>query len=236
MEAVENKNAKRSPIKTILNIAYYVLLCVIILVAVLYMVMTFSTKDGVTSIFGNVVSSVQSNSMKGTFEKGDIIVINKTNIKDIGVNDIISFHYIEPQTQQKIIVTHRVIEITDNKFVTQGDVARKNNSVDQVEYVSHGDVIGKYNGFKISGLGKAADYLKTSTGFFICILVPVFLFLFWQIYVFTKTVIEAKSLTKQKAINDEARALAEQMLKEMQAQQTTPSEKNADNSSSEVKE
>ncbi len=210
---------KKSALKTVFNVCYYIVIGIIILAALLYMFVTFSTKDGVTSVFGYIISSVQSGSMSGTFEKGDMIVIKEVDTKDIQPEDIISFFYIEPQSKHKIIVTHRVIEIENGRFITQGDVARKNHSVDQIEQVAVGDVIGEYTGTKIAGLGKVTDFLKTSVGFFVCILVPVFLFLFWQIYVFAKTLIEANALGKKKAINDQARELAKQMLMEMQQQQ-----------------
>ncbi len=217
----------KSKIKKILDVGYYVLIGLIILFAVFYCVFSFSSKEGVTSIFGYVISSVQSDSMSGTFEVGDVIIGKQFDVQTVQPEDIISFYYIEPQSNQKIIVTHRVIEIQDNKIITQGDVARKVNSVDKIEYVSYGDVIAKYTGAKIPGLGKLTDFLKTPVGFITCVFIPVLLFLAWQIFVFIKTVLEAKSLTNQKNINDQARAIAEQMLREMQQQQnmeTKPSD------------
>ncbi len=224
----EKTNEQKSTLKKILDIGYYVLIGLIILLAIFYSFFTFSTKDGVTSFFGYVVSSVQTDSMTGTLEPGDIIVSKEFDVKTVAPDDIISFYYIEPQTQQRIIVTHRVIAIEGNKIVTQGDLAKSQNSVDKIEYVSYGDVIAKYTGFRIPGLGKVADFLKTPVGFFTCILIPVLLFLFWQVYIFIKTIIEARSLTKQKNINDEARAMAEQMFLEMQKQQAAQSEDASD--------
>lgn len=220
IEVQEQAPKKKSALKKVLNVVYYVVLAAIMLVVLFYIFMTFSTKGGVTSVFGHIIFSVQSDSMSGTFETGDMLVIKE--VKDtstIQKEDIITFYYIEPQTNQKIIVTHRVIDIQDGRFITQGDVARRNNSVDKIEKVSGGDVIGTYTNIRIPGLGKAADFLKSSVGFFVCVLIPVFLFLFWQLYVFVKTLTEARSLGKQKAVNDEARALAEEMFQKMQQEQ-----------------
>lgn len=211
----------KSPIKKVFDVFFYLIIGAIIVVSVVYTVTAFSTQNGVTSVFGYVISSVQSGSMSGTFEIGDIIVTEKLTedgINDLKEEDIISFYFQEPQTQQIIVVTHRIIEIQPNngKIVTQGDVARANKSLDNVEYVSRGDIIAKYNGFKIAGLGKISDFIGTSTGFFCCVLIPVFLFLFWQIYVFAKALTEARKYGRQKEVTDEARALAEKMLLEMQ--------------------
>lgn len=230
---VKEKGTK-SLIKKIFDILFYVVIGIIIVVALIYTVSAFSTKNGVTAIFGHTISSVQTGSMSGTFEKGDIIIgkqLDNEGIDKLEVDDIISFYFMEPQTQEVIIVTHRIIEIEPNggKITTQGDVARANNSLDNVEVVSRGDVIAEYTGTKIPGLGKVADFVGTSTGFFCCVLIPVFLFLFWQIYVFAKTLSDAKKYGRQKQVNDEARALAEQMFKEMQANaQNDSSEENTD--------
>lgn len=217
MDNSTKNNTNNNIIKKIFNVIFYVVLSIIILVSVIYTVATFSTKNGVTSIFGHIVSSVQTGSMSGTFEAGDVIFTKRVDPADVKVGDVISFYYQEPKTSKIIIVTHRVNEIRDDgKFVTQGDVAKRENSLDQTEIVSAGDIIARYDGFKIPGLGKVTDFLRSKVGFFVCILIPVFLFLFWQIFVFARTLSDARKLGKEKAINDEARALAEQMVKQMQ--------------------
>ncbi len=215
---MEKQKTNNNLFKKILNVAYYVVVVMIIIFALIYTITVFSTKNGVTSLFGYIVSSVQSDSMSGTFEKGDVIV-SKTlkDNEELKVNDVISFHYVDPQQNVRVIVTHRIIEvINQNEVVTQGDVAAKAGSSSFVEKVYREDIFAKYTGTKITGLGKVTDFLKTDVGFFCCILIPVFLFLFWQIYVFIKTLMEANRLSHEKTVNDEARALAEQMLKQMQ--------------------
>lgn len=210
----QQEEKKPSLLTKIFNFFFYTLISIVIVVALLYTVVNLAGNNGISTILGYTVGSVQSGSMSGTFEKGDIIVSKQIDGEEIKEGDIISFWYNDPQAQQIIVVTHRVIEIwEDGKIVTQGDVANKANSVDKIEVISKGDVISRYS-FKIPYVGAVLDFINTSTGFFVCILIPVFLFLFWQIYVFIVTVSDAKKLAKEKAINDQARALAEQMLKE----------------------
>lgn len=206
---------KTSLVSKIFNVFFYTLISLVIIVALLYTVINIAGDNGVSTILGYTVGSVQSGSMSGTFEKGDIIISKQISGEEVKKGDIISFFYNDPQAQKIIVVTHRVIELrNDGKLVTQGDVANKVGSVDKVEVISKGDVISRYNGFKIPYVGALLDYINTSQGFFICILIPVFLFLFWQIYVFIVTVSEARKIDREKKINDQARALAEQMLKE----------------------
>ncbi len=214
----ENLQEEKKPslLSKIFNFFFYTLITIVIIVALLYTIINLSGSNEISTILGHTVGAVQSGSMSGTFEKGDIIISKQINGEEVKVGDVISFWYNDPQAQQIIVVTHRVIELReDGKIVTQGDVANKANSVDKVEVISKGDVISRYS-FKIPYVGAVLDFINTSTGFFVCILIPVFLFLFWQIYVFIVTVSDSKKLAKEKAINDQARALAEQMLKERQ--------------------
>lgn len=215
MSQAAERAKKPSILSKIFNVFFYTLITIVIVVAFLYTVVTIAGDNGVSTILGYTVGSVQSGSMSGTFEKGDIIISKQIDGDDVQEGDIISFFYMDPQAKRIIVVTHRVIELKNNgQIVTQGDVANRNNSVDQIEVISQGDVISRYNGFKIPYLGALLDYINTSQGFFVCILIPVFLFLFWQIYVFIVTVADARKLSQEKKINDQARALAEQMLKE----------------------
>lgn len=212
----ENQQEEKKPslISKIFNFFFYTLISIVIVVALLYTVVNLAGNNGISTILGHTVGSVQSGSMSGTFEKGDIIVSKQIDGEEVKEGDVISFWYHDPQADQIIVVTHRVIELRDDgKIVTQGDVANKANSVDKIEVISKGDVISRYS-FKIPYVGAVLDFINTSTGFFVCILIPVFLFLFWQIYVFIVTVSDAKKLAKEKAIQDQARVLAEQMLKE----------------------
>ena len=211
----QQEGKKPSLLTKIFNFFFYTLITIVIVVALLYTVVNLAGNNGISTILGHTIGSVQSGSMSGTFEKGDIIISKQISGEEVKEGDVISFWYHDPQADQIIVVTHRVLELReDGKIVTQGDVANAANSVDKIEVISKGDVISRYNGFKIPYVGAVLDFINTSTGFFVCILIPVFLFLFWQIYVFIVTVSDARKIAKEKAINDQARALAEQMLKE----------------------
>lgn len=62
--------------------------------------------------------------MVPTFEKGDIIIIKKQ--KEYNVGDIITYETEEQGT--KYLVTHRIIEINENGYITKGDA---NNTKDE---------------------------------------------------------------------------------------------------------
>lgn len=78
-------------------------------------------KSPVPSLFGYSFLTVQTGSMAGTIDEGDLIIISKT--KDYRVGDIICFL----PDGDKIPTTHRIIRINDGNYFTKGDA---NNAAD----------------------------------------------------------------------------------------------------------
>ena len=72
-----------------------------------------------------------SGSMEDTLSVGDIVVIKEA--KTYSKNDIVSFR------EGNSVITHRIIDIADDGFITKGDA---NNAVDS-EVVKQENVIGK---------------------------------------------------------------------------------------------
>ncbi|MDD7515552.1 MAG: hypothetical protein SPK89_10245, partial [Ruminococcus flavefaciens] len=93
---------------------------------------------------------------------------------------------------QKVRNTHRIVninEVNGNKnFVTRGD----NNSIDDTLPAYGSDIIGKWTETKLTGVGKAMNFLRTKKGFFICIIIPMALFFLFELYKFIIALIEAK--------------------------------------------
>ena len=100
-----------------------------------------------SGIFKYQLIAIATNSMKPTFYRGDAIMIEKCDIKDIKMGDILVF------VSEGRIITHRVIKIykeDDNiKFITKGD----NNNVkddiisDESNYIGKGIYGIKYIGY-----------------------------------------------------------------------------------------
>jgi len=205
--------------KKIFNVLFYTVIAIVIIFALLMTIMSLSSKneEGLNEIFGYYIQTVESDSMTGTFDRGDVIICKKTDTDKLVVGDVISFHYIVED--YRIVVTHRIKEIKTNEiglkyFITQGDA--KENIMHEEIFV--GDVIAKYTDVKIPGAGKVVNFVKSKTGFLVCVLLPLFLFLFWQLYAFIKTLIDIKQANYQDEVNNQAKALAAEMLKQMQEQ------------------
>ena len=162
-----------------------ILIVVLILFSVVISISSITSRanNGVPDVFGFTPFSVQTDSMKPTFVKGDYIFIEDCNTDELKVGDIITYFTIIDG--QRVVNTHRIVEINDNngliQYRTQGDNKETNPEVDKL-MLSPGDVIGKYNGTRIPKLGSVIDYLSTQLGFFLVILLPVLLFTIYQIY------------------------------------------------------
>ena len=66
------------------------------------------------------------------------------------------------------------------------------NSINDEDIISQGAVIGRWTEVKLPFVGKVMDFLRTKTGFFICIVIPMAIFFLFELYKFIATIIEAK--------------------------------------------
>ena len=159
-----------------------VILWAIILIAALYAFTTMATRDNqnVANIFGYTPLTVQSDSMVPTFAAGDLIFIKKCDPATLQEGDIICFHTIIDN--EYALNTHRIESIESvgdaRSYTTIGD---NNNGITDQHVISDGDIVGKYVGH-LTGFGKVMDFLSSSTGFLIVIILPMMLFFIYQIY------------------------------------------------------
>lgn len=169
-------------IKRVGTIIISVLLWLVILVAALYAFTTMATKDNqnVANLFGYTPLVVESNSMSPTFKKDDLIFVKKCDTSKLEEGDIICFHTIIDN--EYALNTHRIQSIVENgearSYTTVGD---NNNGVADQHIISDGDIVGKYVGH-ISGAGKLMNFLSSSTGFLLVIVLPMLIFFIYQVY------------------------------------------------------
>ena len=216
-------------IKRIITALVDILIVVLILFSVVISVSSITAKanNGVPDVFGYTPFSVQTDSMKPTFVKGDYIFIEECDPESLQVGDIITYFTIIDG--QRVINTHRIVEIRqDNDVIqyrTQGDNKETNPEVDKL-MLSPGDVIGKYNGTRIPVLGSVIDYLSTQLGFFLVILLPVLLFTIYQIYKLVAVIIYNQKVdmlnTATEATSDEVKEaiIAEYLAKQKKEEET----------------
>ena len=89
-----------------------------------------------SNMFRFTALAIGSNSMKGTINKGDIIIIDK-KAKNINIKDVIAFK------EQGVIIVHRVVDINKRvegqKYQTKGDA----NETADAWKLSDQDIVGK---------------------------------------------------------------------------------------------
>lgn len=191
----ERVNIKQK-IFTILGIVFCALLLPLLIMNVVMIINSYANKDEAPSIGKYVPFIVQSGSMSGVIEGGDIIITKKIEAKDVEVGQIITFY--DPKGNGTSVVTHRVfkIETKDGKlvFTTVGDVVLNENieqygSVEAipqeifnsiVEIVPEDKVISEY-AFRIPLLGSVSLFMSTIPGFIVCVLLPLLLLIGYDI-------------------------------------------------------
>lgn len=144
-------------IKLIGNIIFIFVL--VILVCVIYLNVAYSmNRNSIPSIAGVRMMTVLSGSMRPMLEPGDVIFTKET--EDIDNNDVITFK------KNRIIITHRIIEVVqeNNKvaYRTKGD----NNNVEDNALVYKNEILGKYM-FKVSKMGYAMEFFRSKMGLII---------------------------------------------------------------------
>ena len=200
-----------------------VLLWVIILIAALYSITVLANKDGnnVASVAGFTPLVVQSDSMAPTFCKDDMIIIRKCDTQKLEEGDIITFHTV---IDNKLALnTHRIVKIEEyengyRSFTTRGD----NNPADDTHILAEGDIVGKHV-TTIPKLGKLMNFLSSSAGFLIVIVIPMFIFFVYQLYHLITVVLALKKATALEALEEQAKLQAQmQSQVQPQVQQAAP--------------
>ncbi|MBR1862912.1 MAG: signal peptidase I [Ruminococcus sp.] len=179
--------------KTVLKVVVNVLVWIILILALLVTVIVFSSgrNNDVANLLGYIPLTVESDSMKPTFKKDDLIICKEVDdIYELKEDDVITFWTIIDG--KKVKNTHRIVGINDfentRSFVTRGD----NNSADDDMPAYAGDIIGKWTEVKLSGFGKVMSFLRTQKGFFICIIIPMAIFFLVELYKFIVALMEVK--------------------------------------------
>lgn len=204
--------------KKVLNtVVNAILVFAIALAAVCTYVSFVSTSgNGVPSIFGIRVFSIQTESMYPTLLPGDLIF--DTAVKepeDLSVGDVITYWTVI--NGERVLNTHRIHEIYDGGgyliYATKGD----NNTIADPLTVHESEVVGKYS-FRVGGLGKVFDYLQTSVGFLIVIVIPVFIFFLFHLIQFFR-VLFAYQNVKNRIKYEQERGTAEDLIEKEKQQQ-----------------
>lgn len=179
------------------------ILWAVILLAALFSFTTLATRDNnhVANLAGFTPLSVMSDSMSPTFNAGDLIIIRKCTPATLEEGDIITFHAII--NNEFALNTHRIAEIQNQNgarsYVTKGD----NNVIADTHIIADGDIVGKYVG-RLPYFGKVVQFLSSSTGFLLVIVLPLLLFFVYQVYHLITVSIDLKKALAVESIQEGA--------------------------------
>ena len=176
-------------LKKIGSIAIDVLIVIVFIISLLVVIASITAKreNGQANVFGYTANSVQTDSMKGTINEGDLIISKVVTSKnkadfDLKEGDIVSF-YTEIKKGTKILITHRIYEVRQagntRVITTWGD--NRESAPEPDDPITMSDVESVYL-FKIPLVGHFIDFLRTPLGFIICLVVPLLAFICWQAY------------------------------------------------------
>lgn len=173
--------------KNVISKIINTVLVLIIVFAAGVMVLTgINAKSGkATTVLGYGFMAVQTGSMTPEYPIGSVIIIKKTDPENLKVKDVITFYSSDPSLNN-MVVTHRIMEITDDgdgtySYVTQGDA-----NVLKDEYPAESEkIIGKVVA-KSSLMEKLVNLRQNPTTFLLVVLLPMCLIIGLEVFSISK--------------------------------------------------
>ena len=216
----KEKGFNKQKLLTIIGAVLCAILIPILVVNVTLIVKSFVNEDEVPGIGGYSPLFVLTDSMYPEIESGDLIICKAIDPAEIKVGDVISFF--DPEGNGTSVVTHKVIEILNKdgalSFRTQGT----NNNTPDALPVPAENLVGIYQ-FRVPGSGSVAMFLQTTPGLLVCIVLPIGLFVAYE-------VIRRRKFDKEKQADTKA------LLAELEALRAQQAQQNANNNPSPAEE
>ena len=210
----KEKGFNKQKLLTIIGAVLCAILIPILVVNVTLIVKSFVNEDEVPGIGGYSPLFVLTDSMYPEIESGDLIICKAIDPAEIKVGDVISFF--DPEGNGTSVVTHKVIEILNKdgalSFRTQGT----NNNTPDALPVPAENLVGIYQ-FRVPGAGSVAMFLQTTPGLLVCIVLPIGLFVAYE--VIRRRKFDKEKQADTKALLAELEALRAQQAHAQQAQQ-----------------
>ena len=176
------------------------------------------------SLFGYRAYTIVTGSMEPTISVGQTVLVKEVDPETLEVGDIITF------TSRDAAIygsanTHRIYSITEDSdgnkcFITKGDA----NSSEDGLYVYPSEIHGKVVFYVGSSLNTFLGFLHTKLGFFLVIVCPLMIVIWWFM----------RDLKKQ--MNEYTQAAAEQRLEEENEAKDEPKEETIEEVAEEVSE
>ena len=218
----KSKSTGKKVLKIILDVVVWIFVIFSVIVTMLAFAAQ-SNEDGIPTIGGRCILTVQSDSMNPTFLEGDILVCHKLTDEQaasLKTDDIISYRTIINGVN--VINTHRIVEVKKDgnavSYITKGDNKKTNQSVDEGS-VAPESIVAQYDDVRIPGLGKVLDFLQKPTGFLICVVLPLVIFFLYELFMFIRKYMEVKNSGKKQITAADEELIRQQAVAEYLRQQ-----------------
>lgn len=238
--------------KKILNTLVTILIVLVLVVSIFVAIFALTSKStGISTIFGNTIQVIQSDSMKGgyqgtegytggNFEKGDVIIGKATEFINDGnyeEGDIVTYKGVLAGNEDlgEQLICHRIVEKVDlgdgdYRYITKGDnnevaeVPDQLNPQDGLMASSIGAVFHTkdYDGTVLKGVGNFMMFITSQMGFFLVVLLPMIIFFLYELIRVVLNIAGYKK-AKQEDIKEEMRKeFEERYAAQNQAPQVQP--------------
>lgn len=210
-----NETKVKKVLSIVLNCLFYIFILILLIFSISNLL---GKDENVPKLFGNYYLAVKSNSMDGdkedSFKAGDLIVdkvITDELLSELEIGDIITFVDLSIDAEGNggnQFNTHRIVEIIKDEngkvlyYVTRGDLSLKtlpdltydkdNYSSSQVQQqnfqqVYTSSIKGVYKN-QIKNAGNVLFYLRSETGFALCIILPTIILLGLEVFFLIRNV------------------------------------------------
>lgn len=185
------------------NVFMYSIVVILILIGIVILVYFIDIKsrqndsEWVPPLFGAYV--IMSGSMEPTIMTRDAIITKRMESVDLKVGDIVTYKSEDPHFYG-IMITHRIVGITNEdgvtKYVTKGD----NNATNDRLAVRKDQIYGKVV-MVIPKIGYIQTFLATSYGWIIAVVIPCLGIVIADIVKLIKNISNGKRMAKRKEGN-----------------------------------
>ena len=170
MSQQKQKASAVHKVLTIVGTVLCVILIPVLIVNCILIVKSFTSEE-VPSVAGTLPLIVLTDSMYPVIESGDLIICHTEEPENIQVGDVIAFF--DPAGNGISIVTHRVVEVTEQggqiAWRTKGD----NNNTEDRLLVPADKLVAVYEDTRLAGFGNVALFMQTTPGLIVCVVCPI---------------------------------------------------------------
>lgn len=159
-------------ILTVIGTILCIILVPILIINCILIVKSFTSEE-VPNVAGTLPLIVLTDSMYPVIKSGDLIICHTAEPEEIQVGDVIAFF--DPAGNGTTIVTHRVLEVTEQAGQTAWRTKGDNNNTEDRLLVPADKLVAVYEDTRIPGAGNVALFMQTTPGLILCVVCPILL-------------------------------------------------------------